>query len=338
MLPQHILVVRLSAMGDVAMTIPVLKALTGSYPETKLTVLTKERLAPLFKDLKNVTVIHAKVNHEHKGILGLWRLSRELKKLQIDAVADLHNVLRTKILKLFLGAFHWARIDKGRTEKKRLVKGKQFKQLKSTHQRYVEVFESLGFKIELPQQVDQQKLKLRPETKSLLAANSMTIGVAPFAAFNSKAYPLELMLEVISELSKTYRILLFGGGESETSKLESIASQFDYVINLAGRLSFEEELNLISNLDLMIAMDSGNAHLAAMYGVKTITIWGVTHPYAGFSPFGQSINNAILADRETFPKIPTSIYGNKYPEGYENAIASVDPDQIIKRAKSILEG
>ncbi len=336
MLPQHILIVRLSAMGDVAMTIPVLKVLTEAYPEVKLTVLTKEQFTPIFKDLEKATVVNVKVKGEHKGIFGLWRLSRQIKDLQIDAVADLHNVLRSKILKLFLGSTKWVSINKGRTEKNLLVKGRQFKQLKSTHQRYADVFEALGFKLELPPLIDRQKLNLKPDTKNLLANNSMTIGVAPFAAFSSKAYPLNLMLEVITELSKMYRILLFGGGKTETAKLESLASQFDNVYNIAGQLKFEEELNLISNLDLMIAMDSGNAHLAAMYGVQTITIWGVTHPYAGFSPFGQSIDNAILADRNTFPKIPTSIYGNKYPNGYENAIATILPEQIVKRAKSIL--
>ena len=142
MLPQHILIVRLSAMGDVAMTIPVLKVLTEAYPEVKLTVLTKEQFTPIFKDLEKATVVNVKVKGEHKGIFGLWRLSRQIKDLQIDAVADLHNVLRSKILKLFLGSTKWVSINKGRTEKNLLVKGRQFKQLKSTHQRYADVFEA----------------------------------------------------------------------------------------------------------------------------------------------------------------------------------------------------
>ena len=58
-------------------------------------------------------------------------------------------------------------------------------------------------------------------------------------------------------------------------------------------------------------MDSGNGHLAAMYGIPVITVWGVTHPYAGFAPFLQPEENSITADREQFPLIPTSVYGNK---------------------------
>jgi ADP-heptose:LPS heptosyltransferase len=104
----------------------------------------------------------------------------------------------------------------------------------------------------------------------------------------------------------------------------------------AGKLSLEEELALISNLDLMLSMDSGNAHLAAMLGVKVITIWGVTHPFAGFAPFNQPDDYALLADRNLFPLIPTSIYGNKFPEGYENAAGSISFEAIVAKVKSTI--
>jgi ADP-heptose:LPS heptosyltransferase len=109
------------------------------------------------------------------------------------------------------------------------------------------------------------------------------------------------------------------------------------VINLAGKLSLNEELDIISNLELMISMDSGNAHLAAMQGVKTLTIWGVTHPFAGFYPFHQNEANAILADRKVFPKIPTSVYGNSFPEGYEDVFRSIAPEHILDKVNTILK-
>ena len=86
---------------------------------------------------------------------------------------------------------------------------------------------------------------------------------------------------------------------------------------------------------MMVSMDSGNAHLAAMYGIPTITLWGVTHPYAGFYPFGQDPDNALLANREEYPLIPTSVYGNKCPKGYENAIATITPAQILDRIEAL---
>ena len=83
-------------------------------------------------------------------------------------------------------------------------------------------------------------------------------------------------------------------------------------------------------------MDSGNSHNAAMLGVKVITVWGVTHPYAGFTPFNQPEDYALLADRKQFPLIPTSVYGNIFPEGYENAAGSVSVSDIISKVRDLL--
>ena len=107
-------------MGDVAMTVPVLSAFSKAHPKVKLTVLTKKQFAPLFRDLKMVTVLSVDLNKTHKGIFGLYRLSKLLRNTQIEAVADLHNVLRTKVLKLFMLGIKFIQIDKGRAEKKAL--------------------------------------------------------------------------------------------------------------------------------------------------------------------------------------------------------------------------
>ena len=98
-----------------------------------------------------------------------------------------------------------------------------------------------------------------------------------------------------------------------------------------------EELNLISNLDVMLSMDSGNAHLAAMFGIKVITIWGVTHPALGFAPFNQKANNQLLADRIKYPLVPTSVYGNKCPDGYQGAIETITPRLVVEKLLALLQ-
>ncbi|MBN4047085.1 glycosyltransferase family 9 protein [bacterium AH-315-P13] len=324
-------------MGDVAMTVPVLRAFTLQYPDVKLTVLTREFFTPFFRDLDNVRVFPAEVKAKHKGFIGLWKLSKELKKLNIDAIADLHNVLRSKILKLFLFRIKCIQIDKGRAGKKALVSGKVFKQLKTTHQRYADVFEKLGFKLDLSNPSFPKQSILNDKALAVVGSDTLKwIGVAPFAVHESKMYPLNLMKEVIATLSKTHKILLFGGGQQEVEILNSIENDFENIMNLAGKLSLSEELDVISKLDVMLSMDSGNAHLAAMLGKKVITIWGVTHPFAGFAPFNQPEDFALLADRNKYPKIPTSIYGNKYPENYREASRSISPKTIIDKIESII--
>lgn len=340
---KHILVIRLSAMGDVAMTVPVIKAMLRTHPNVKITVVSRAFLKPIFQNIPNVSFYTADVKGKHKGVLGLFKLYKELKKLNIDFVADLHNVLRSKILGTYfkLGGYKICKIDKGRAVKKALTKteGKIFKQLKTTHERYADVFRKLGYNVDLTNEDVLARLKTTKKIALFIGeTNKKLIGIAPFAAFDGKSYPIAQMQAVIEKLSeiKHYKIILFGG-PADKKQLVNWESKYKNVVNVAGLFSFEEELNLISNLDVMLSMDSGNAHLAAMFGKKVITIWGVTHPYAGFYPFGQSPKNALLADREQYPLLPTSIYGNKYPEGYENVMQTITPQAVFDKIVEVVD-
>jgi ADP-heptose:LPS heptosyltransferase len=334
---KNVLVIRLSAMGDVAMTVPVLRALTNQYPELKITILTRPFFKPFFRDLKGVEVFKADVKGEHKGVFGLYKLARTLNKKKFYVVADLHNVLRSKILKKFIRCKRFITIDKGRKEKKQLTSGKVFKQLKTTHQRYADVFERLGYKIDLKNPSFPEKAVLNDKLKNVIGnTNLKRIGIAPFAAHEGKMYPLHLIKGVIQELSKEYHVLLFGGGTKETEILNAFENMYKNTVNLAGKLSLDEEMDVISNLDVMLSMDSGNAHIAAMLGVKVVTIWGVTHPNAGFAPFNQPADYALLPDRKKFPLIPTSVFGNKYPDAYKNVAGTINPKRVIEKIKSII--
>ena len=343
-IPKHILVIRLSAMGDVAMSVPVISAFVATHPEVKITVLTRAFFAPFFSDIPNVTVFVPDLKKKHKGLLGIWKLSKELLALNIDAVADLHDVLRSNILiqLLRLKGVPFKQIDKGRVGKKALVssENKILNQLKTSHERYAEVFINLGFELSL-EEVGLLSKKEFPDTVNdyIGEAKKNLIGIAPFAAHKGKMFPLSKMKEVISELSKKTNttILLFGGGKSEKSLLDQISGQYSNVLNVTGEFNFKEELALISNLDIMLSMDSGNGHLAAMYGVPVVTIWGVTHPYAGFVPFNQSKENQIIPDLEKFPLIPTSIYGNKYPEGYLKCFDTISIEEVISKIEKRLK-
>lgn len=335
--PKHILVIRLSAMGDVAMTVNILRAFTTQYPHVKLTVLTRGFFAPFFRDLKNVTIFNADVKGKHKGVLGLFKLSKELKALGIDAVADLHNVLRSNLLTSFFFGIKTEQINKGRAEKKALVTKESFQQLKTTHQRYADVFERLGFPIDISNPTFPERQTLNETTLEKVGTDALQwIGIAPFAAFEGKMYPLDLMENVIKTLSKSYKIVLFGGGAKEITVLDNFQNSYDNVVNLAGKLTLNEELDVISNLDVMLSMDSGNAHIAAMLGIKVITVWGITHPFAGFAPFHQPKDFTLLADAKIYPLIPTSIYGNKCPETYLKAAGSIAPEVVIAKIKAVI--
>lgn len=342
-LAKHILVIRLSAMGDVAMTVPVVKTVTERFPDLKITLLTNRFFAPIFKDLKNVQVYEAEIHDRHKGVAGLRRLSHELEDLGIDAVADLHNVLRSNILKVFfqIAGIPVKQVDKGRSQKKALTRrsSKVFEPLKSTHERYAEVFDKLGFPIDLSEAASLPKEKISQTVKELTGEEPKKwLGIAPFAQHNSKVYPQDLMEKVLQQLEKeeNLKVFLFGGGTRECSILKKWEEQFENATSLAGKVSFSEELAFISNLDAMLSMDSGNGHMAANYGIPVITMWGLTHPFAGFSPFGQPSSNWIIPDLKKYPAIPTSIYGKTVPDGYEDVMRSIPPETVIQKIKQVL--
>ena len=323
-------------MGDVAMTVPVLRALVAQHPEVKITVVSRVFYKPIFKNIPNVNFFSAHVHHRHKGLLGLFRLYKDLKSKGVTEFADLHNVLRSKIIRMLFSfsGIKTATVDKGRAEKAALTRAenKIFKPLSTMFERYATVFEQLGFSLDLSNPVFPPKQKLDTEIVDLIGENFVKlIGIAPFAQYDSKVYPLDLMQQVIDKLAstKTHKILLFGGGKKEIELLDSISKDKENVLVVAGQLKFKQELQLISNLDVMLSMDSGNAHLAAMLGVKVITLWGATHPFAGFSPFNQPLENALTADGDLFPKLPTSVYGNKKVAGYEDAMRTIPVAEIV---------
>jgi ADP-heptose:LPS heptosyltransferase len=335
---------RLSAMGDVAMTVPVLRALAQRYPELKLTVISRPFFQPFFKDIPNLHFFAFDAKARHKGIIGLWRLYQDLKTLKIDAFADLHNVLRSKVVRsLFaLNGKKTAFVDKGRAEKKALTRAenKIFQPLTTMFERHQLVFESLGFPIDLSRpQFPVKAIISLPEFATIVSQFNMLIGIAPFAQYDSKVYPLDLMQEVIDTLAQNqeHTIFLFGGGQNEKEQLDNLKGKKNNVINMAGKVPFTAELDLISNLDVMLSMDSGNGHIAAMLGVPVVTLWGATHPYAGFLPFNQTLDNALVSDRNHYPNLPTSVYGNKKVAGYENAMRTILPEQVVARIRVILK-
>lgn len=334
-------------MGDVAMTVPVLRALVLQYPEVKITVVSRPFFQPFFADIPNVNFFGVDLNQRHKGFVGLLRLFFDLRKLEVDLVADLHNVLRSKVVRMLfaLSGKKIAATDKGRAEKKALTSltNKVFAPVKSMVERHVDTFQQLGFSIDVTHPKFPEKAILSEEALKQLGvisdiSKSNAIGIAPFAQYESKVYPQDLMQQVIEALAenKNNHLFLFGGGATEIQKLKALQNKHDNVFVVAGKVSFEAELQLISNLDVMLSMDSGNAHIAAMLGVKVITLWGATHPYAGFKPFNQPDDFCLTSDRAQFPLLPTSIYGNKKVEGYDEVMRTILPSQVIAKINSNL--
>jgi len=336
-----ILVMRLSAFGDVAMTVPVITLLARQFPQLRITVLTRSRFQPLFEWAPaNVEVKGINLD-DYQGMTGLTRLYTQLSAHDYDAVADLHNVLRTKYLR---SLFHIAGKDVAVIDKERRLRhaiignGTTTPPLKSMFVRYADVFRQLGFNIQLtPTLFDLSHEDFIPihAFAGRKAPGDKWIGIAPFAAHPMKIYPLDQMrLAADMLLEKGYKVFLFGAGKEESEELDTW--QCDNMRSVCGQLGgLRGELLLISRLDLMICMDSANMHLAAMLGTPTLSIWGATHPNAGFTAWQQTEQNIL--QQSDLPCRPCSIYGSKPCHlGGQPCMTRILPETIVARAEQLL--
>lgn len=342
-----ILVIRFSALGDVAMTIPVVHSLATQYPQHQIMVLSRDTFAPLFEGLPdNILFRGVDLRGEYAGWMGLNWLYNDLREENFEAVADLHDVLRSKYLrwrfKLTDTSIKIAHLDKGRSGKRKLTrpKHKVMECQKSSFERYAEVFQKIGYPIQ-PTFVSLFGKKKGDITAiNLLTGdkgNNKWIGIAPFAAHPGKIYPLSKQELVIEQLSarKNTKIFLFGGGRKEIEVLEKWAKRFPNVISTAGKLTFHSELALMSHLDVMLSMDSANMHLASLVNIPVVSIWGATHPYAGFMGWKQVPANAIQTD---LPCRPCSVFGNKPCLRKDYAcLQGVTPEMVVQRIESIID-
>jgi len=301
-------------MGDVAMTVPVIRNVLQQHPELEITVVSAAFLQPLFDDLERCHFYPAFLKGKHAGIKGMYQLFKELKALQkFDAIADLHGVLRSMILTMFfkLSGYKTATINKGREGKKLLTQkeNKILKQLPTSFERYAKVFEQLGFSCNLENKAPVYPTQPIPEAAAIFFKQNLpVIGVAPFAFHQEKMYPIEKMKTIVQTLSQQHIVLLFGGKE-EAATLELWQDQMPgKAFKIAGTFSFAEELAIISNCSTMISMDSANMHLASLYGIPVVSIWGATHPFAGFYGWAQPLDNIVSIN--LFCR-PCSVFGNK---------------------------
>ena len=206
--------------------------------------------------------------------------------------------------------------------------------------RYIRVFQKLGFSFPISFHslygVRKGNIDSLRQEVGYKGENDRWIGLAPFAAHKGKIYPIALQEQVVQALSKKENVtlFLFGGGKEEVALLSKWEETYLHVISVAGKFKMSQELALMSHLDVMIAMDSGNMHLASLTGIPVVSIWGATHPYAGFMGWGQSEANAIQVN---LPCRPCSIFGNKpCLRGDYACLNQITPRQIIQKVESLL--
>ena len=334
----RLLVIRTSAMGDVALTTPVLSEMRKQYPDVELVLLTAKVFNPFFSSIPGLSLFLPDFKKRHKGFIGLIRLFLDINKSgRFDYVADLHDVLRTKLLRLFfrLSGVPVFVIEKGRSERKSLIAGKNKNRLKHSVERYSDVFTRAGFPVPLSEgpwiiPSNEALIKIRTFTEG---SSGLNIGVAPYARHKLKMWPEENMLKLLNLISEKHKsnFWLFGGSEDQ-EKLDAFRTAMPGSVNLTGQLNLDEELALMSRLDLMIAMDSSNMHMAALVGTKVISIWGGTDPLSGFGAWRQPDEFSICVPFTELTCRPCTIYGKgKCKRGDFACMNWLTPEMVFQK-------
>lgn len=339
----RLLVIRTSAMGDVALTTPVLTGMRQQYPDIEIVLLTRLVFKPFFTSIDGLRFFFPDLKKNHKGFSGIIRLYWDITRQEkIDFVIDLHDVLRSKILRLLfrMSGVPLSVIDKGRSEKKSLIKGRTKIRLKHSVERYCDVFARAGFPV-----TPLKGVCIVPSRDALIKAHSiagpvgeLNIGVAPYAKHKLKLWPEENMISLLRLIAEKHKckFLLFGGNE-DAEKMVAFQSRVPGSVNLVGKLSLDEELALMSRLDIMIAMDSSNMHMAALVGTKVISIWGGTDPFSGFSAWNQPEDFSLRIPVDELTCRPCTIYGKgECKRGDFACMNWLTPEQVFNKIDKIV--
>ncbi len=335
-LPTHLLVIRTSAMGDVAMLPHALRALRTAYPELRITVATPRLFRPFFEGL-DIEFLEADTKGRHHSLVGMWRLARKAQRMGIDAVADVHGVIRSEVFRYImrLHGIPIARIRKEHSEKRHFIRqgGACAAPLRHTILRYCDVFRRLGFEFDDP----APSVAAAERPNPMGEKQGRWIGFAPFSAQQGKTYPDDLARETVRMLTSRYdRIFIHSGPGAEAEFAAEMERRYPNVTALYGKMALADEMNLIAHLDCVVSMDSLVMHLAALVAAPVVSVWGATHPGLGFLGWGCDPQHALQAD---MPCRPCSTYGAKPCRyGDYRCLRAISPRMIVEEVEKTING
>lgn len=312
----HLLVIKTSEMGEVALTVPIIKGVVKDNPDISIALVTRRPYFSFFAGIPQVNLICPEFKHRHKGLLGIYRLYRDLSSIgDYDYIIDLQNSFKSRLL-TFIFKRHGIkclRIEEDEEAKRILIAGKEKKPIKHIVERYREIFEKTGLTFQ-----PEKRYCFSPDDDTLIKISSfflfeeesLNIGIAPYSIHSLKSWPEEYMIKLMHliESRQKAKFWLFGSYD-ESDRLREFNEKFPNAFLVAGQLHLHDELAIMGHLDFMISMDSSNMHMAALAGTKVISIWGGTDPIAGFSAWQQPEEYSLRIPIEQMTCRPCTING-----------------------------
>jgi heptosyltransferase-2 len=317
---KKVLLIRFSSLGDIALIHPVIQKLS-SY-DYEVDVLTKKTFSSLFDHHQQV---HDVLNLEdHHNLLSLISV---LKKKKYDHILDLHNNLRTSLIKI---AFPFKTVTYKKYRMKRallvqwklnLLKGNQvINNYLATLNKLKIPYTDSDYQYRIPFKISEQVKKLK---------SNQYLCMAPFAKHFTKEWPY--YKELVLQLSKKYKIYILGARD-EYERAEEFKSK--NVINLCGKLSFQDVIGLINSSRLLITNDSGLMHLGSGTKADILSIIGNTVKEFGFFPYHKKMH---IVENKKCKCRPCHYHGlTKCPKKHFQCLKEIKPEQVLVEVKKII--
>ena len=337
---KRILIIRLSAMGDVLLTTPLLRMVKNHFPGIQIDFLVKKRYEPLL--CSNPHLNRLLTFSSEKGFSEVRRLIHQVRMTKYDCIFDLQMNLRSLFFRLFSRGEMKIRYRLGRWDRFLLVHWRKHlnKDFKPVPLRYLESISPWGVE-------DDQKgleLTIDEEAKRSVASNlrNRDIGdvedyvvLAPGAGHWTKRWPAENFAQVGSHFCKKGKPVILVGGIEDKRVCRTVEKNMDLAPrNLAGELSLRETAAFLDNAALLISNDTGIMHMGAALGKRVVGIFGPTPRHLGFMPFRTS---SIVVERPLFCR-PCSFHGSEScPQDHFQCMKQIHSSDVIRSAETLLE-
>lgn len=314
------LFVRLSSMGDIVLTTPLIRALAERYPEAELHYLTRPAYRPLLQHHPLLTAVHT------------WPPSPSLQALSWKGIIDLQKNLRTLSLRWRLSYEKYATFPKENWRKWWMVRWGRPHPLRHIVLRYAEALQPWGISSE---KIGPLEVHIPAATQEKIAADLAAfprpwLAVGLGGTYGTKKWPLPYFQELLRELG--WPVVLLGGA-AEQAEAAAIAQALPQpTLNTAGRYSLLESAAVIAQAPLLLTHDTGTAHLGAAFRVPTLVLWGNTVPELGMTPW-QTLTLAIEAQHLACRPCSKLGYA-RCPKGHHDCMRSLTPDLVLARLHS----
>lgn len=344
--PQKILVIRLSSLGDILLTSPVVRCLKMKYPASQIDFLIKSEYADLYRFNPNVTTLR---ELSGGGKIELRSIKEKIRSTRYDIIVDLHNSLRSRYLRFFSMSRYTKVIKKKIFKRLLLVKFgiDLFDDLDHVIGRYFETVKNFGVKDDgkgpemfIPGEVSEIAANMTAGLN--LDQHKHVFGFAPSARHFTKIWPAERFVDLGVELTKEFqaKIIIFGGKEEkdyceDISQMIKSKSGHNSAVNYAGKLNLLETAAVLDRCDQVITNDSGVMHMAAARKRKTVAIFGSTVRHLGFAPAG---TEHVIVESSGVKCRPCSHIGKDHcPKGHFNCMKEISVDKVRGAVRILAE-